>query len=183
MTRATAGSAASVAVLPASRRRPRAIATWIVSLLIAGVAGAAISVAALQYDPTVVATLSEASELGVPPDLDDFDGEVTRFEDYLGVTVVTSHAPGTGDTPTGNCVMVKIDNFFQGGCTADDFEAFAEITIGEGSGVRWARLRERHGDNAVLRFTHTGGQVVVRASDPGETITEPQSAPRFAPRG
>jgi hypothetical protein len=155
---------------PPRRRGFRGRAVWVSSVVIAGLMGAGIGGNAASYDPTVVAVLSEADHLGIP---DDFAQglqrieQATRFDDFMGVQVVTSTEPFNASAPQlQGCISIRLGDVYRAGCTAGDFDPMTEIAAGAGSGASWAKIRDVYGDNAVLRFTQSGDHVVVQASNP-----------------
>lgn len=140
---------------------------WAITLVITGAMGAGLGWHAARFDPSVVAVLSEANDLEVPGDFATFGpGELTRFENYLGVVIVTTHARRPESPQLENCIMVRMAGTFQGGCAAGEFDAQTDVAIGQASGRDWARIRDVHGDDAVLRFTHVGDHVIVRMAHP-----------------
>ncbi|MFG6403108.1 hypothetical protein [Microbacterium sp. P04] len=141
---------------------------WAASVVLAAAIGAAATWALTHNDPTVVDTLTAAPELGTPY---GYDGggvsELIRFEDYFGLTVFTTRSPFDPEQPeTQNCVFVSLGDETRGGCTTAAFDALTQLSLSGETDAGYQQLRDRFGDNAVLRFTHTGDRIVVQASNP-----------------
>ncbi|WP_102193915.1 hypothetical protein [Microbacterium aurantiacum] len=146
-------------------RSARAIAlAWISTVVAAGLLGAWIGWTAARHDPTVIATLTESRELDVPA---EFSGpqfpDPVRYQDYLGVQVITYTMPESADFPSQNCIAVRlVAGEGRGGCSEGGFDAAATFIVEVDSPEP---LRARHPVGTVIRLQQDGNRIEVRSSD------------------
>lgn len=140
------------------------LGAWISSVLIAGAAGGGIGAAVSSHDPSVIAELSEAPELGPPT---DFGGpefpDAIRFQDYLGLEIIAYTMPATDGTTAQSCVAVSDGSTGgRGGCLPSGLDTIAVIEVTASSP---RPLRDRHPAGSMIQLTHVGDKIEVRASE------------------
>jgi hypothetical protein len=137
---------------------------WIVGVAAAAAAGALIGVWAANHDPTVVAVLSPAAELGVPDSLAELpgSGDATRFEDYLGAKIITYTFDDGSETPASSCIAIEAEaGDISGGCATKSLDAITHLDIREDASDA---LLAVHESGTSLRLTHTGDRIEIRSS-------------------
>lgn len=145
----------------------RLAALWAASVVAACLVTGVVVGIVTTYDPTVVATLAEAPELGIPDGVENLANaeDLIRFDDYLDVAVVAVSIPDT-DTydPGAECIAILGDpGWNQGGCSQRGFEAVVELTVTAGFPEEF---RARHEVGTSLRFVRDGARILIRAVEP-----------------
>ena len=149
-------------------RPPRSARTitlaWISATVVAGLLGAWIGATVAQHDQNVIATLTPSPELDVPPEFSDHTfPDPVRYQDYLGVPVITFTMPESADSPSQNCIGVHVSGEqTRGGCGEGGFDAIATFMVDENSPEP---LRARHPVGTFIRLQHVGDRIEVRSSD------------------
>lgn len=149
-------------------RPPRSARTialaWISTVVAAGLLGGWIGWTVARHDPTVIATLTRSPELDVPAEFSDPQfADPVRYQDYLGMPVITFTMPESTDFPSRNCIGVHIsDEQTRGGCGEEGFEAITTFTVDENSPDP---LRARHPVGTLIRLQFVGDRIEVRSSE------------------
>ncbi|WP_119698685.1 hypothetical protein [Microbacterium halotolerans] len=175
--------AASADSAPAEPRpfARRLAALWAASVVAASIITGIAVVTVSGYDPTVVATLHEAPQLGIPEELDGVQlgggdpADAVRFEDYLGLPVVgftmSFESTGISTGPNGDstelrCIVLFGDaDFTTGGCSDGGLDAIADFPATPDFPEKFLSV---HDVGTAVRFVQEGNRIVVHAGGPSQ---------------
>ena len=148
---------------PPRSARKMALA-WVSTVVAVGLLGGWIGWTAARHDPTVIATLSRSPDLDVPPEfVDPQFPDPVRYQDYLGMPIITYTMPESVDSPRQHCIAVQVSEALtRGGCGEGGFEAILTFVVEDDSPEP---LRTRHPVGSVIRLQHVDNRIEVRSSD------------------
>jgi hypothetical protein len=159
------------------RRRSRLIAVWAASIVAALVVGAATTWGSVRLVSRAsgveqIAVLQPDPGRSLPEDLNYGDIEdVTIYQDFEGVTVITAQAPWAWSGENENCIIIAATADFDGepgqgigtvgnGCGAGEFAATVQLRMRD---ELPGTLTRRFGEGTALQFVYDGDRVAVYA--------------------